>query len=368
MRKLVSRITIAILALVLFNGCSTELDIAADYKEIPVIVGMLNKSDSVQYFKVNRAYLNTEGNAIVVGNVSDSNLYPYPITVKLFWYRNDLTAANLVDSVTLDTAIIVKDPGNFNNNNVLYKTPPGFRIRYNNIASSTDTNWYIYEIVVRRTSDQKLIAKSNARIVEDTRLISAGSAVNLAIQKPDPAEPVEYLNTTVLRWSKPQWAKQYNGYMTFRFREVDDATGEVVEKALTRQIFFNNLFDNPSIVQGEFSYNIAGREFYEWIQANLDPLSSASARREYIAPLEFTLEFAGEALSQYYQINNNNVSLSDVSPEYTNIEGGYGVFSSRYKRIVKDAVRTGLSQPSITELKNGAITGRAAGANDLGFR
>ncbi len=349
------------------NSCSTELEVAANYKEIPVIIGLLNKNDSVQYIKVNKAFLNTEGNAIVVGNVSDSNLYPYPITVKLYWYRNSISAANLVDSVTLDTTIISKDPGNFNQNNVFYKTPPGFRIRYNNTVSSTDTNWYIYELVVRRNSDNYLIAKSNTRIVEDFRIVSQGSFINLADQGPDPEYPIEYKNS-ILRWSKPQWARQYNGYLTFRFREVDDVLGFNVEKTLTRQIFFNNIFDNPSVTTGEFAYTVVGKDFYEWLQSNLDPLPNSTSRREYIAPLEFTFELAGDDLSQYYQINNNNVSLSDVSPEYTNIQGGYGIFSSRTKRVFRETIRTNISQPSITELKDGRITGRAAGSNDLGFR
>jgi hypothetical protein len=137
---------------------------------------------------------------------------------------------------------------------------------------------------------------------------------------------------------------------------------------ITQYYGFVYRIDNLETNEDEIAYKVQGKQFYDWIQSELDPLESSAARREYIAPIEFSFEYAGDELSQYYQINNNNVSLSDVSPEYTNIEGGFGVFSSRMRKSFKDVIRTNLSLQSIQELKDGRITGRAAGANDLGFR
>ena len=63
----------------LLSACSTEFDVTAPYKEIPVIFGILNKDEAVQYIKINKAYLNDEGSAIIAGSVPDSNIFPYPI-------------------------------------------------------------------------------------------------------------------------------------------------------------------------------------------------------------------------------------------------------------------------------------------------
>ncbi|MFN5704540.1 MAG: hypothetical protein ACK45U_01670 [bacterium] len=366
MRNRFLGIALSFIAILSFNSCSTELDIAANYKEIPVVFGMLTKGDTVQYIKINKAYLNTEGSAITAGSNLDSNIFPYPLIVKLYGYN---PATNvIIDSVTLDTVIINKDPGNFNANNVLFKTPAGYKLKYVGTPNiNADTNWCIYELVVRKASNNAILVKSRTRLVEDFRLTSTGTFLNLAVPTSNTQTPVEYRNSK-LTWTTPQYGRQFNGYMIFKFREVNDATGESIEKSIMRNIFVNNRIDNLESNSDDISYTVQGQQFYDWIQNELDPLEATAARREYIAPIEFHFEYAGDELSQYYQINNNNVSLSDVSPEFTNIEGGFGVFSSRMRKSFKDVVRTNLSLQSIQELKDGRITGRAAGTNDLGFR
>ncbi len=372
MRNRFLGIALSFIAILSFNSCSTELDIAADYKEIPVVFGMLTKGDTVQYIKINKAYLNTEGSAITAGSNLDSNIFPYPLIVKLYGLHptpDPLTGAyTILDSVTLDTVTIAKDPGNFNANNVLFKTPAGYKLKFVGTPNANaDTNWCIYELVVRKASNNSILVKSRTRLVEDFRLTSAGTFLNLAVPTSNTQTPVEYRNSK-LSWTTPQYGRQFNGYMIFKFREVNDATGESIEKSIKRNIFVNNRIDNLESNSDDISYTVQGQQFYDWIQNELEPLEATAARREYIAPIEFHFEYAGDELSQYFQINNNNVSLSDVSPEFTNIEGGFGVFSSRMRKSFKDVVRTNLSLQSIQELKDGRITGRAAGANDLGFR
>ena len=127
-RKLLLLITIA----TLFHSCSTDFDVTAPYKEIPVVFGIINKDEAVQYIKINKAYLNDEGSAIIAGTVPDSNIYPYPIEAKLYATFSPLTELNnikYVDSVVLDTAHLNKEAGNFNANNLFYKTPASFKPR-----------------------------------------------------------------------------------------------------------------------------------------------------------------------------------------------------------------------------------------------
>ena len=66
----------------------------------------------------------------------------------------------------LDTVHLNKEAGSFNANNIFYKTPAGFKVKYY-VASSRDTVWANYQIAVRRKSDGKLIAKSRTPIVAD---------------------------------------------------------------------------------------------------------------------------------------------------------------------------------------------------------
>src|ERR1044072_3856815 len=82
-RTLQKSIWISALAAVLFNSCSTDIDLLENYKPITVVYGLLDVHDNVQYIKINKAFLG-EGNALVMAQQSDSiNYKPGELTVQL---------------------------------------------------------------------------------------------------------------------------------------------------------------------------------------------------------------------------------------------------------------------------------------------
>ena len=347
----------------LLSACSTEFDVTAPYKEIPVIFGILNKDEAVQYIKINKAYLNDEGSAIIAGSVPDSNIFPYPIEAKLYATNTPLTDANIkyIDSVVLDTVHLNKEAGSFNANNIFYKTPAGFKVKYY-VASSRDTIWANYQVVVRRKSDGKLIAKSRTPIVADFLFSGTQNEVKLYNRFTK-----IYLNHT-FNWNGAVNGKMYTAFLRFKFREVDDLVGSSEEKFVDMPMF-ENIKTSNSTGSSKISYTLSGEAFFTYLQAKLDPLTSPSARREYIAPLELHFNVAGEELTKYIEINNGSGGLNDIRPEYSNVEGGLGIFSSRMAKAFNQLNKTNLSQDAIFALKEGDITGRGAGtANDLGFR
>ena len=346
----------------LLSACSTEFDVTAPYKEIPVIFGILNKDEAVQYIKINKAYLNDEGSAIIAGSVPDSNIFPYPIEAKLFASYTPLTDSNIkyTDSVVLDTVHLNKEAGSFNANNIFYKTPDGFKVKYTII--NRDTTWANYQIVVQRKSDGKLIAKSRTPIVADFLFSGTQNEVKLYNRFTK-----IYLNHT-FSWGGAINGKMYTTFLRFKFREVDDLVGTSEEKFVDMPLF-ENIKTSNSTGTSKISYTLSGEAFFTYLQAKLDPLTSPSARREYIAPLELHFNVAGEELTKYIEINNGSGGLNDIRPEYSNVEGGLGIFSSRMNKVFNQLNKTNLNQDAIYALKEGDITGRGAGtANDLGFR
>ena len=61
-----------ILVLLAFSSCENTVDINADWKETIVVYGLLDPNDSVQYIKVNKAFLNQNTSAYTVAQISDS--------------------------------------------------------------------------------------------------------------------------------------------------------------------------------------------------------------------------------------------------------------------------------------------------------
>ncbi len=358
MKKILFSLSLFVSVAILFNSCSTDFEVAAPYKEIPVIVGLLNKSDSIHYIKVNKAYLNKDGSAYDAGSISDSNIYPYPISVKLY----ALSTTNVrFDSVSLDTTRIFKSGGTFKTNDIVYKTPP-YKLKFTS-NSGADTLWARYEIVVRRVSDNKLIASSICGVVSDMRFKITPTQIDLYNQFPSTSSP-EYKSPT-LRWFTARNGRRYSAKLRFKFKVVNDALGVSYMDSVDMQLMSNNR-NGSTDGKAEITYQLSGQSFYTKLQNELDPLPFGY-RREYIGPLEFHFEYAGEELDTYMEINNSTVSLSEVVPEYTNINGGLGLFSSRMRKKFADIRQTNLSLASIEGLKTNSIVGRKAGANDLGF-
>lgn len=353
-------IIIALFAVLLISGCSTDVKVAAPYKEIPVVVGLLNKNDNIHYIKVNKAFLNEDGSPYTAGSVLDSNLYPYPLSVKLY----ALNASGVkFDSVSLDTVHIQRSgSGTFLSNNVYYATPY-YKLKYINV-SGKDTTWAKYKVEVRKASDNKLIASAQCGIVSEIRFGATPREID--IYNPNFSANVAEYKKQSLSWIAPRNGKRYSGVLRFKFRVQNDGTGEDYLDSVDMQLMQNNRL-NSNDNNTPITFVLFGADFYGNLQLKLDPLPS-SYRRVYVAPLEFHLEFGGEELDTYMELNNSSLGLSEVVPEYTNIDGGYGLFSSRVKKVFNDIRQVNLSLNSIYGLKENAIVGRKAGANDLGFR
>lgn len=338
----------------LLNSCSTEFEVAAPYKEIPVIFGLISKDELVHYVKVNKAFLNREGSAIVAASVPDSNLYPYPISVKMYAVG---TNGQFFDSVTFDTTRILKSDGIFKSNDLVYRTP-SYKLRYTSILSSgsaADTLWANYTIIVRRVSDGSVIAKATTSVVGNLNF--SGRQNLLALYN---VNEEKYLNHA-FSWKTARNGRRYDAFMRFKFQERNDALNETILDSLDYPIFIgarSPVTDGKGVI----NYSLPGEGFYRFLQNKLGPLETGW-RREVRGPMEIHFQYAGLDLSQYMEINNNTVSLSDVKPEYTNVEGGYGIFSSRMRKVFNNAAEMGLNSNTFTELRGGCITGRRAASD-----
>ena len=62
-----------------FNSCSTKVDLYAEYKDIPIVYAMLNPKSDTNYIKITRAFCGTNDhfiNANDMALIADSSNYP----------------------------------------------------------------------------------------------------------------------------------------------------------------------------------------------------------------------------------------------------------------------------------------------------
>ena len=57
-------------------SCNNDINVAAPYKDIPLIYGKLNASDSIQYIRIQKGFLSNTTDATVLAKFKDSIYYP----------------------------------------------------------------------------------------------------------------------------------------------------------------------------------------------------------------------------------------------------------------------------------------------------
>ena len=110
MKKL-SFVFLLLVGLLGFNACSTDVELYADYKDIPVIYGLLDASQDTNYVRINRAFSGSNDhhiNAHEVALVEDSSNYPGKLRAYIVEYKGGYGGSYVPtgDTLELDTMTV----------------------------------------------------------------------------------------------------------------------------------------------------------------------------------------------------------------------------------------------------------------------
>src|SRR5688572_25735004 len=62
-------------AIIVFASCDNELIVTDEWKDIPVVWGLLNESDTAHYIRVEKAFLDPTTSALDIARIPDSLYY-----------------------------------------------------------------------------------------------------------------------------------------------------------------------------------------------------------------------------------------------------------------------------------------------------
>jgi len=296
--------------LLLWNACSTDLDVDGEWKDITVVYGVLDQSQKTQYIKLNKAFLG-EGNALQMAQIPDSSYYnPENMSVKI--EELNLQGVNLIPTgrvFKFDTTLVTdKEEGTFYYpNQIVY-------------ASTIDTLYseYYYKLHIVNAATNKEISSITPLVGDPT------------IKKPlyNPYNPLinfKYTEAT----SSVLLISGNNGRLydvTYRFHYYDvipggDTTAKYIDWNLGSRTV-------TSIEGGEdIEYIYRGMDFYLFVENTIpdNPNVHRIANK-----IDLIIGAASDEFSTYVDLNQPSGSLIQDRPQYTNIENGLGLFSSRY--------------------------------------
>jgi len=303
----------AIVLLLFFSSCSTDFSVTTSWKDITIVYGLLDASDTAQYIKVGKAFLDPSTSALTIAKNPDS-LYYQNLSVELQEYSN----GNLVNIIELEKVDgneegLVKDTGIFADApNILYKTTEPL--------NQNDS----YTLVVTEPDNGKQIT-STTQVVD-----------NFQVLTPTPSIKINFLPglTYKVNWSSAQDGKIYDLIIRFHYTEINVSDPSQQEKKYVDWLVFSNY--RTASTEGGIPvtpFTIQNDNFYAFL--NFAIHDDINVHR-VMDSCDFMFSVGGEELDTYNQVSiaQQGLTSGQVLPTYSNIDNGLGLFSSRFHKTV----------------------------------
>ncbi len=321
------------------SACSNELKLTAPWKKIPVVYGFLNISDTAQYIRVEKAYLDPNVSAVTIAQIPDS-IYFDNIVVTLTKVSDGTTwVLNKVDG---NKEGYPKDSGVFvNKPNYLYK------IKTNKIDLKADQS---YKLTIKEVDSGKIIGESTTSVV--------GSYI---IKEPiNNTSPMgwPYYSDVHISWKSAEQSGRLSDVklrLNYNENSIDNPT-KFVAKHLDWIIAEN--VARPTDLTRQITTSIKGEELFKYFEANL--LKNTALKRQF-QNLDIYVTTGGVEFVEYITLGNASAGITSaqIVPTYSNITNGVGIFSSRSNLV---SLGYSLNSSSRDSLKNGIHT------KDLNFQ
>lgn len=314
MNKIV--LVIAVLgSAILYSACSNDIDLAADWKDVPIVYGLLSASDTANYIRVQKAFLDNNKNAFDVAQISDS-LYYDNITVRL---KNlaDPSESYVLNRVDGNLEGFPRESGVFANApNYLYKLKlPGGE----SLSAGEE-----YQLELNRGDDLPLVT-ATAALVDDIEFRSPSS-------NPTNADAVKWHNLLRVEWRSKPTAYIFDVILYLHIEEKDvtnpanDRVTTLEWKVVENEIAQASGIGSTAQIRGEV--RITGNQLYQYLGSKLEV--NPNIARKFLS-FDVLAVGGGEAFSEYLEAGNANTGITStqVIPTFTNLSEGFGIFSSK---------------------------------------
>lgn len=315
-------ILLPLTCLSLLSSCENEVDVNADWKEVVVVYALLDPLDSVQYVKINKAFQNNKTGALQAAQVTDSLFLP--VNAKLIRLSNN-QVINLVVEEN-----VKKDSGIFaNQKNTLYKTSE-------KIIAGEKYRLEITSINTGKTLSAEALVVSPATILSPFR----DSTNNFSISG----------ETIVVNFSSGLNTAVYDVRMEVMYQEfpINDTNSKVTKTVTWRML--TNVKTQNTLGQNNLIARVPRLAFFQFLRNTIT--TSTSLQHRFLR-VNMVYYGGSEMLADYISVSEPSIGIVQKQADYTNIEGGTGIFASR---CVQKIVRVPLDPFALKILQSNAET------------
>ncbi|HIA12927.1 MAG TPA: DUF4249 family protein [Flavobacteriales bacterium] len=346
MRKL---LILIVLIAALGQGCETDFEVNAPWRDVTIVYGLLDQSESRHFIRINKAFLG-EVDVNTMAQIRDSSEYdPADIEVTIEERNEEGVVQNVwtLQSMT-DT---MKVGGTF-------YAPDQTLYYFDNALDSSK----LYKLVISNKVSGKVVSATTP-IIEDFSFQFGTFWANPQSRKVNFYKDGSYQTFNKAAWYTPKNGKRYQLTLRFHYREVD--LGNPGSDTLNLYIdwIFAAITSSNLNAGEEMGVEINGEDFYQFVANNLTPSSPSNFVERYIGELDFIVDVAGEDLHTYIEVNAPSTGIVQERPEYSNVfdgngNSGIGIFSCRHTVTKANATlsTSGVTSNSKTELCSGQYT------------
>lgn len=322
------------LSLITFS-CSTDFEVNAPYRELPIVYGLLDASDSVQYIRIMKGFQNTGGQDArdIAQNIADSSYYEEgEIKAELFL---GTTLANTLERVILPEE---RSEGSFTRSpNIMYRTTKGFQL-----TTKVGNNPALYRLRITNLKTGT-VAEAQTEIVGnfevDTPYINPAapnSSDKFSIDNP----------SVVLKRERPAFFYRIKLHITYF--ETQNGVTE------TKKLHWEAISSKEGTKSfGEYEVIPFGnsRIMLQFLQQNIDTTRDNINTKRKMGDIQFDLSAGEKSFRDYLIINGLYSELSQSKPVYSNVTGGLGLLTSRYQKTL---IATKVRVPQVLTNPTGA--------------
>lgn len=307
-----------LMALVVFVSCSTDVDIYADYKDTAVIYGLIDAKADTNYVKITRAFCSTNDhpiNAFEVAPIYDSSNYPGKLEAYFLELKSSQSQQYqptgrrfLLDTLTIHNK---KEGLFYAPHQKLYYTTERFK-------TSLGSDKYRYRLYVVKPDYDTVTAEIG---VVDGDIEISTSLVDFQ------AYPTN--TSSYIIFSSTEEAVLYEIGMRFNYWEGH--SGQPMEKKEVSWSYsprtigmYEKVPNTDNLYRAYYSPNT----LFNVLESAIGNDTSNVTR--YIGNFVVTVAAAGDDFNIYYQFLQTASSGLTLSTEYSNVQGGYGILSSRF--------------------------------------
>lgn len=304
----------------LLPSCENEVSVDAEFHEKILVWCLLDAGETDHYLRIQKSFLQEGTNAYTLA-ADPANIYYADGELEVYverWIDDTFTGKYTAKQIDGDTLGIEKQEGIFANlPNILYT--------FSAVLDSSAT--YKLFVIQNSTGDT---------LTTQTELVHAFKPLSPSYF----TVTEDFADTGDISYQCKYAVngKIYELVMEFVYTEKNTITGDSAVHTVSWQIFNSQIADNL-VGNGNIAYMIPRNSFYTFLKNNIE--ENENVQRTF---LHLNYIFYAGAPDLYY-LYLNGFALSGLAELYatnpfTNIIGGYGIFSSRYAVEVDSIVLT----------------------------